>query len=120
MSPATSRTSRTAVRRRVAQHAVEADVLERVRSADLAHPCREIDVPRHAVDVEDGQSAQHVADGRGAVDAPAKPSQLAPAETIDETPELRFNISNALMSLPAARVEIATTSEPARVTETAR
>jgi hypothetical protein len=53
-------------------------------------------------------------DGRGAVDSPVRPSQLAPVETLDETPEIRFNISNALMSLPVARVEIATQGEMAR------
>lgn len=53
-------------------------------------------------------------DGRGAVDQPAAPSQLAPTETTDETPTLRFNISNALMSLPQARVELATQGEAAR------
>jgi hypothetical protein len=53
-------------------------------------------------------------DGRGAVDLPATPSQLAPAETTDEAPTIRFNVSNALMSLPVSRVELATQGEAAR------
>jgi hypothetical protein len=53
-------------------------------------------------------------DGRGAVDQPATPSQLAPTETADDTPAIRFNVSNALMSLPVARVELASQGEAAR------
>lgn len=54
-------------------------------------------------------------DGRGAVDLPATPSQLAPAETSDPSPTIRFNVSNGLMSLPEGRVEIALPGETPRV-----
>ena len=53
-------------------------------------------------------------DGRGAVDAPATPSQIAPAETTAEAPTIRFNVSNALMSLPETQVELATQGDAAR------
>jgi hypothetical protein len=53
-------------------------------------------------------------DGRGAVDSPATPSQIAPAETTAKAPTIRFNVSNALMSLPETQIELATQGDSPR------
>lgn len=47
-------------------------------------------------------------DASGAVDAPATPRQLAGNEDDDGVVTLRYNVPNALMSLPEARIEIST------------
>lgn len=47
-------------------------------------------------------------DASGAVDAPATPRQLAGNVDDDGVLTLRFTISNALMSLPEARIEVST------------
>jgi len=54
-------------------------------------------------------------DGRGAVDAPAAPSQIAPAQSTSDAPTVRFNVSNSLMSLPETQVELATPGETPRI-----
>ena len=53
-------------------------------------------------------------DGSGAVDEPGMADEISPVETDDETPTLRFELSNELMSLPESAIEIASQGDAPR------